>query len=595
MNKVKVGCVLFVIFTLSIFKVTAIEYFEEPQLQQKNTVKLAFLADIHLHDIFAPIAHTANIKRPTYLYTQQSLLIRSMYSQLHSTRLFNENYFVFIQALNELAAKNIKLVALPGDFTDDGQPINVKALARVLRHYEIRYGMRFFAIPGNHDPVKPFSVAGGKADFLAANGKEFGVYSHTHKKCLEHQAVCDDGLKLWGYKEILTTLNDFGFSQHKDDVLYETPYKNSAFSWCDPKNSKRCVTMADASYLVEPIEGVWLLAIDANVYAPQWENNPVTFKGSSGAGYNALIQAKPALLSWIKSVVKRAKTQNKALVAFSHFPMGDFYDGANEELHKLFSQGQFSLPRVPTPSTAKTLAETGLTLHFAGHMHLNDTALITANTGSQLVNVQVPSLAAYKAAYKVAELDINNATAKISTHTLENVPNFNNLFSIYETEWQFRNDNHLDNFDRSILASKNYNEFTKRHLFGLIQQRFLKRDWPKSLATWLNKNNDFSVWFNEMQCLDKVKPALLQSVKKLTTKAWLHDFYLLRNGDVSADVSTKQRVFYQNINTFIEQGDCNVKTPIQQHLALLIKVMAKFSTYTQGERFTVDLTTGEVT
>ena len=455
-------------------KVSAIEYFEVKSASQVETVKVAFLADIHLHDIFANLHDVDNIELPKDVTSKQPLLVRSMLAQLHSTRLFNENYFVFLHVLDELAEKKIKLVALPGDFTDDGQPINVRALARILGHYEKKYGMRFFAIPGNHDPVKPYTTPAGKADFLMAQGKEFGVYSYQHEKCMAKQSVCDDGLKNWGYAEILSTLNDFGFSKHKGDVLYETPYKNREFIWCNPNNKKHCITMPDASYLVEPIKGVWLMAIDANVYAPQWQNSPLTFKGSSGAGYNALIDAKPLLLKWIKTVVKRAKTQNKTLVAFSHFPMGEFYDNANDELHKVFSRGHFSLPRVPTPRTAKILADTGLTLHFAGHMHLNDTALITSNQHSQLVNVQVPSLAAYKAAYKVVELNLAKQTALISTHTLDDVPGFNDLFSLYEKEWQYRNLHNLSNFDRTILNSKSYGDFTKQHLFGLIKQRFFK-------------------------------------------------------------------------------------------------------------------------
>lgn len=586
---------LFIIFSaFNSLNAAGIEYFDMKSEDQPGTVKVAFLADIHLHDIFATTAKAVNTALPKDPKTRQPLLIRSMYAQLHSTRLFNENYFAFIHVLDELALKDIKLIALPGDFTDDGQPINVRALAEILSRYQKKYGMRFFAIPGNHDPVKPFSSPAGKADFLTSDGNEFGLYSHGHTKCAHNHSLCDDGVKHWGYSEILSTLNDFGFSKHESDLLYETPYKNREFSWCDPNNATRCIMMPDASYLVEPKQGVWLLAIDANVYAPQWKNTPITFKGSSGAGYNALIKAKPLLIQWIKSVVKRAKEQDKTLVAFSHFPMGDFYDNANKELHKVFNNGDFSLPRVPTAQTAKTLAQTGLTLHFAGHMHLNDTALITNNKSSQLVNVQVPSLAAYKAAYKVAELNLQKQTAHINTYTLNDVADFNRLFSFYDREWLYRNDNKQDNFDRTILNSKSYAEFTKRHLIGLIEQRFLKRDWPNELVSWLDKNLYLENWFTAMQCIDSASPEMLVQLKLISTKSWLQDFYLLRNGDVTADISDKRRIFYQQLSTLLEQSNCKTQTQIQQYLASLTQVMAKFSKNTQGENFSVDLKTGKV-
>ena len=571
-------------------------------LKEHNTskVKVAFLADIHLHDIFANISNADETLLAKDLKTHKPLLIRSMYSQLHSTRLFNENYFAFLYVLDQLVASNIKLVALPGDFTDDGQPINIRALATVLRHYEKKYDMRFFAIPGNHDPVKPFTIPAGKSDFLTAEGKEFGVYSSNHKKCITKQAVCDDGLKKWGYREILEALDEFGFSQEEQDLLYEIPYKNREFPWCDPANPSRCVMMPDASYLVEPVKDVWLLAIDANVYAPQWQNDPVTFKGSSGAGYNALISAKPYLLEWIKKLVVRAKKENKTLIAFSHFPMAEFYDKANSELKQIFSKNAFSLPRVPTENTAKILAETGLTLHLAGHMHLNDTALVTTAKNNQLVNVQVPSLAAYKAAYKVVTLNRVNETAFISTHTVDDVPDMNRLFSMYEKEWQYRDNAGMDNFNKEILNAKNYAEFTKMHLFGLIEQRFLKREWPKELVSWLGNNHYLSSWFVQMQCLntqtnkDGLDNTVKHTLATTTTKAWLQDFYLLRNGDVTADITEETRQFYQKLNSPLVNGGCKTDTKIQTYLALLTSVMSKFSTHTQGKNFTVDLKTGKV-
>ena len=178
MNRVKVLWLALWIGLCITCKVSAIEYFEVKRASQMETVKVAFLADIHLHDIFANLHDVDNIELPKDVTSKQPLLMRSMLAQLHSTRLFNENYFVFLHVLDELAEKKIKLVALPGVFTDDGQPITVRALARILGHYEKKYGMRFFAIPGNHDPVKPYTTPAGKADFLTAQGKEFGVYSY---------------------------------------------------------------------------------------------------------------------------------------------------------------------------------------------------------------------------------------------------------------------------------------------------------------------------------------------------------------------------------------------------------------------------------
>ncbi|MFY0583346.1 hypothetical protein ACN28S_61710 [Cystobacter fuscus] len=71
----------------------------------------------------------------------------------------------------------MRLVALPGDYSDDAQPINVNGLADILHEYQAK-GMRFFLAPGNHDPNEPHDdEEAGKNDFLTQEGKEQKVYA----------------------------------------------------------------------------------------------------------------------------------------------------------------------------------------------------------------------------------------------------------------------------------------------------------------------------------------------------------------------------------------------------------------------------------
>ena len=53
------------------------------------------------------------------------------------------------------------------------------------------------------------------------------------------------------------------------------------------------LTATDASYLVEPVDGLWLLAIDGGVYLPkEMKDGKWTYQGSS-AGYNLVLKHKP--------------------------------------------------------------------------------------------------------------------------------------------------------------------------------------------------------------------------------------------------------------------------------------------------------------
>lgn len=70
----------------------------------ENFQRIAFIADAHIQDV---VGHPE--------------LVRSMEVQVQSTRLFNENYFALIAALEDVVKRGISLVVLPGDLTDDGQ------------------------------------------------------------------------------------------------------------------------------------------------------------------------------------------------------------------------------------------------------------------------------------------------------------------------------------------------------------------------------------------------------------------------------------------------------------------------------------------
>ena len=127
MNKFYNSCSILLIFTVlfSCEKKTT-EIFEP--------IKIAFIADAHFQDIHAHFddANYQGVKHPE---TGEYVNIRTMEAQLHSTRIFNENYFAFLEALDDIVARGIKYVALPGDFSDDGQPVlllrNLRRDARV--------------------------------------------------------------------------------------------------------------------------------------------------------------------------------------------------------------------------------------------------------------------------------------------------------------------------------------------------------------------------------------------------------------------------------------------------------------------------------
>ncbi|MBB1433985.1 metallophosphoesterase [Pseudoalteromonas sp. SG43-6] len=534
-----------------------------------TNTQIAFVPDIHFHDIYGDFSDAGFAGIPVDK-AKDAVSIRSMQAQIHSTRLFNENYFALIATLDDIAAKGVKLVALPGDFTDDGQPVHLNGLKTILDDYAKKYGMRFFAIPGNHDPVRPFKTAGGKSDFLGSKGQQIGIYSTDHPRCEHvakdnHSLVCSDKIAHAGYQELVEIMAPFGLQPDSRDLLWETPFGEQvslverSYSQCAKNNKARCKQVPDTSYLVEPVTGLWLLAIDANVYVPEFKNGTLVFQGSGNAGYNKVLTEKPYLMKWITNVVKRAKEQHKTLVAFSHFPMGEFYDGQTQSIKSLFGESAFQLAREPELNTRKLLAETGLKLHIGGHMHMNDTAIIETEHNT-LFNIQAPSIAAYRPAYKLVTL--NNQLAKVDTITIDDVPHFDTLFSAYQTEHDYLQKNApAQVWDKRILTAKNYQSFSKQHLQALARWRFIPREWPADFRDKVQKMSLLEVisLLSDDSGLSKVQQQQLQTK---TVLDFIADFYLVRNaGSLAfADISESTQQTYQTMRELLNStAECKNK------------------------------------
>ncbi|WP_331344827.1 metallophosphoesterase [Cellvibrio sp. UBA7661] len=690
-----------VAFTLFIF-ITGCAPEPPQQIQSTNNqntaaLQIAFMPDIHFHDIYADFSgdHFSGLPTTTPYGTQHAS-IRSMRAQLHSTRLFNENYFSLLAALDDIAQRNIKYVALPGDFSDDGQPAHLRGLKTILDQYHRQYGIEFFAAPGNHDPTRPFSHPAGKEDYLGTDGKEQPIFSRQHPLCTQqmsiqemsmqeipmqkkhrheaqrHHVVCSDEVQELGYQSIMDLLGDHGFYPKASYRYFETPYstkknhydlatatreatfENRHYEICHQGTGgvykqahySDCYHLPDSSYLVEPVDGLWLLAIDANVYQPEMggtgnAQDPDNFMGSSDAGYNKVITHKTHLLEWITDVVARAQAQGKTLIAFSHFPMQEFYDGAGGDIAQLMGEQKFQLNRNPSTNTSKALADTGLKIHVAGHMHINDTGVYRGENGNVLFNIQAPSLAAYIPAYKILIIK-QNQHVEVETVALKEVPRFDELFAHYRAEWNYlQSINAPDIWDNNILQATHYRQFTEWHLRELARLRFLPQEWPADIRALLMQLNGMQLLIlsqlktdislaqltaviNNQDSYEAVKRDWQQATKQAEIVAqknglmlasfadWTGsdlsvDFYRLWSADQLAlqDISAQRFAHYQILAQQLllsqnNQSTANnpVDNPLpfyQQRLGKLLTILVKFSGDAPSDHFLLKLDTGEIT
>lgn len=621
-----------------------------------NAMQVAFMPDIHFHDVYAEFSDSSftGVKNPV---NGKYATIRTMASQLNSTRMFNENYFALRAALDDVVARGVKYVALPGDFSDNGQSLHMRGLLKILNQYQRQHGLQFFAAPGNHDPVRPFTRPAGVDDFLGLDNRPQAIYSPGSEPCSKPVAgkvICSEDVAELGYREIVGHLKNMGFMPQKNYLYWESPFspKNtSAYSYkralatadltqrqyqiCQQSNQKKiCQKQIDASYLVEPTPGLWLLSVDANVYIPSSidADGQVLTKGSSNAGYKEVIKHKPFLIEWIRDVVSRAKAQNKTLLTFSHFPMVEFYDNRSDLISTVFKKGAMQMQRRPGEDVSHHLAKTGLRLHVAGHMHINDTGLRRYSDGSYLLNIQAPSLAAYVPAYKLLSVN-SKQEIEIETIVVDEVPGFDQLFELYRREHNQLLADGKPAWDDSILDSANYREFAEKHLEALVKHRFLVGDWPEDVRNkmfgWsgldllsfnflmLEKESDSGLldWYDSKawrRAKNLVKALCLQQgidhrqFESWTLQDFAVDLYRLRNADSLAikDIgearmeqylflskAAKARLYTHASKPLINSSYKELLT----RMAYIYDVFEGFSEGQASDHFTVDLTTGILT
>lgn len=654
--------------------------------------EIAFIGDVHFHDIFATFEDGAfrglSVESEG---VQKEAVIRTMEAQLTSTRLFNENYFAFLAALNDVVERNINYVVLHGDFSDDGQPLHLRGFRDILDHYEENYGIRFFLAPGNHDPVRPFNLEAGKRNFLGDGGMEQAIFSHGHPLCEQmktdrvetetsNQLICSDEVVELGYRDLFQFISIYGFIPRESDLYFETPfstynyssytyetalreagYENRLYEICHEgsggiykeEHYTRCFDIMDMSYLIEPEEGLWILSMDSNVYIPRATSdpdqpeNPANFYGTGNAGFNAVLTHKKHLLDWVSDVHHRADSLGKQVITFSHYPASDFYNGAASMIEALWGENRFQLARLPSVETTRTLSRHGIKVHVGAHMHMNDTSLFEdEETGRHLLNIQVPSIAAYVPAYKILRKERNKPNIEVQTVILDEVEGFDTLFPLYETEWEMLNHSEVTNlWNRGILDSKSYREFTNWHMRELSRLRFLPGEWPSDLRYLLSSLDGYELFFllhlesrlsetdqvlsyENMDQSGKTGGELLKRILKSTAIEWKEfnreaisltkqaslteeklrewdgrdlsvDFYRLRNAGSLAhrDIPSERLMQYKFLAGSVTNNQ-KVYKPEELssagRLGLVFQTMMRFNSGLPDDHFRVNLESGEI-
>jgi 3',5'-cyclic AMP phosphodiesterase CpdA len=575
------------------------------------TPRLAIVADAHFHDLYGDYG----IKGVPGSDGRR-MSVRLLSDTVKSTRVFNESYAALKHTLDDISAEGIRDVVLLGDYSDDGQRETLRSVRRLLEDYEARLGLRFYATVGNHDI---FAATGRHRTkkFLSENGRySLATSDPATRDPSAAEIAVSEAMSCPGYPDGLSEMAAFGFFPRGDELHWETPFGSDAAveARCydvyspDGTISRR---LMDASYLVEPTDGIWLAMIDANVFAPVdgvAPGAPGDFADSTGAGWNGMLRHKAFVFDWLADVSRRAPQEGKCLLAFSHYPVLDPLDGTATDERSLLGETPM-VGRIPTPAVAERLMEAGVNLHFSGHLHVNDTARVENEGGRYLVNIAVPALVAFPCAYKV--LSVFEDRFEIATRQIGDMPLDPDLGRFY---------------DREVAASglqvaalrdaRSYGTFLHAHLGHLVGRRHLKREWPRPLAEMLRTTSLADITLlsqvahpvglreiadaverTDRRNLDSDVQALADACRDrgMTALDFLRDWYRLRMASELALpwIAPETMEIYGRISALYGATSWE-KRSAQWKIARLFSMFERYRSGLPSDRFSIDRTSGAV-
>ena len=273
-------------------------------------------------------------------------------------------------AVDKMAATAADFVLVCGDLTKDGEMVCHRRMVEYLKRLKDS-GKQVYVVPGNHD------VSNHKAVRFVGD----------HTEPVPH-AGPEDFQRLYG---------EFGY------------------------NGSLARDSHSLSYLAEPVDGLWLLALDSC----RWkENRPGHRSITAGA-------VSRETLVWAEAQLVAAKQQNKAVIVFLHHGVMEHYP-ANKRFY-----GEYLVEN--DRDVSELLAAYGVSLVFTGHFHAQD---ITAKSGEThtLFDIETGSLATAPCPWREVELESGKSgnLARIRSHFVREIPSMGPEFGPYSDDYVFR-------------------------------------------------------------------------------------------------------------------------------------------------------------
>ncbi len=255
-----------------------------------------------------------------------------------------------IEAIDRMPAD---FVLISGDLTKDGETVDHRQVAQRLQRLADS-GKKVYVVPGNHDIEN-----GGAVSYRGEDTAPVATVSAS---------------------EFARIYRRFGYA----DAIERAP--------------------DSLSYVAEPVDGLWLLALDSCRYDPEHRGKHQITAGAY----------REKTREWIGRMLDRAAAAGKAVIVMQHHGILEHYPG-NAKFY-----GEYLVDDHDT--FADRMARAGVSLVFTGHFHAQDiTAKSFGDTGRTLYDIETGSLVTAPCPYRIVTISADQR-ATITSRFIRAIP-----------------------------------------------------------------------------------------------------------------------------------------------------------------------------
>lgn len=279
-------------------------------------------------------------------------------------KLLRESSELLQEAIRLTLQSDVDIVLVPGDLTKDGTHVSHTGFAAQLSRLEDQ-GIQVFVVPGNHD------ILNGEANAYTGDSAQRVTNVDRHEFARIYGA--------YAY----------------DEAIF--------------------LDSSSLSYVAEPVEGLWILGLDACLY----EMNDSLGHSHTGGSFSL------ETLSWLEEILSTGEASHKTKIALMHHGILEHYKGQKKHF------GEYVVENYKKVS--KLLAGLGVRIVFTGHYHANDITAHQWNDGSYIIDIETGSLVTYPC--PVRKILLAGDSLHIETEYIRSIPSNEEDFPAYSRSY----------------------------------------------------------------------------------------------------------------------------------------------------------------